>query len=105
VAIFLTVVADNSERGFLTRRYLVDLGHRVIVHLTGPREHGNLSERTKRSPHPWSQAGGKRILLAALVRCPAYRLLTRASFDASSSDLSAPSPISIGDGTGAKRTA
>ena len=42
-----TVVADNYEGGLLAGRYLVDLGHRVIAHLTGPREHGNFSERTR----------------------------------------------------------
>jgi DNA-binding LacI/PurR family transcriptional regulator len=42
-----TVVADNYEGGLLAGRYLVALGHRVIAHLTGPREHGNFSERTR----------------------------------------------------------
>lgn len=44
---FATVLADNFQGGFLAGKYLVDCGHRVIAHLTGPREHGNLMERTK----------------------------------------------------------
>jgi DNA-binding LacI/PurR family transcriptional regulator len=31
----------------LAARYLLRLGHRKIAHLTGPRQHGNLSDRTR----------------------------------------------------------
>ncbi len=44
---FSTVLADNFEGGFLAGNYLVGLGHRLIGHLTGPRQHGNLTERVK----------------------------------------------------------
>ena len=44
---FSTVSADNYRGGFLAGQYLVDLGHRTIAHLTGPRTHGNLTERCK----------------------------------------------------------
>ena len=42
-----TVCADNESGGALAARYLLDLGHRKIAHLTGPRQHGNLSDRTR----------------------------------------------------------
>lgn len=44
---FSTVLADNYEGGYLAGNYLAECGHRVIGHLTGPREHGNLAERAK----------------------------------------------------------
>jgi len=44
---FSTVLADNYHGGYLVGNYLVACGHRVIGHLTGPREHGNLAERAK----------------------------------------------------------
>src|SRR5229473_3519145 len=44
---FSTVCADNESGGALAARYLLDLGHRKIAHLTGPRQHGNLSDRTR----------------------------------------------------------
>lgn len=44
---FSTVCADNEGGGALAARYLLDLGHRKIAHLTGPRSHGNLSDRTR----------------------------------------------------------
>ena len=31
----------------MAAQYLLDLGHRRIAHLTGPRKHGNLSDRTR----------------------------------------------------------
>ena len=31
----------------MAARYLLDLGHRKIAHLTGPKQHGNLSDRTR----------------------------------------------------------
>src|ERR1700676_4201357 len=44
---FSTVCANNEEGGALAARYLLGLGHRKIAHLTGPRQHGNLSDRTR----------------------------------------------------------
>jgi LacI family transcriptional regulator len=44
---FSTVCADNESGGALAARYLLRLGHRKIAHLTGPRQHGNLSDRTR----------------------------------------------------------
>ena len=44
---FSTVLAGNFDGGQLAGNYLIRLGHRVIWHLTGPRQHGNLAERTK----------------------------------------------------------
>jgi DNA-binding LacI/PurR family transcriptional regulator len=44
---FSTVLADNYEGGYLAGSYLIQCGHRVIGHLTGRREHGNLAERAK----------------------------------------------------------
>ena len=31
----------------MAARYLLSLGHRKIAHLTGPKQHGNLSDRTR----------------------------------------------------------
>src|SRR5580704_15958369 len=45
---FSTVCADNESGGALAAQYLLDLGHRKIAHLTGPRQqHGNLIERAR----------------------------------------------------------
>src|SRR5271169_479750 len=44
---FSTVCADNESGGALAGRYLLGLGHRKIAHLTGPRQHGNLSDRAR----------------------------------------------------------
>jgi len=44
---FSTVSADNFQGGFRAGRYLIELGHRTIAHLTGPRQHGNLTERAR----------------------------------------------------------
>jgi DNA-binding LacI/PurR family transcriptional regulator len=44
---FSTVCADNEAGGALAARYLLGLGHRKIAHLTGPRQHGNLSDRAR----------------------------------------------------------
>ncbi len=45
--IFSTVSADNEAGGVLAALHLLQLGHRHIAHLTGPRHHGNLSDRTR----------------------------------------------------------
>src|SRR5260370_37511132 len=44
---FSTVCANNEEGGAMAARYLLDLGHRKIAHLTGSKQHGNLSDRTR----------------------------------------------------------
>ena len=46
-AAFSTVCADNYGGGRLAAAYLLKLGHRQIAHLTGPRHHGNMTERAK----------------------------------------------------------
>lgn len=42
---FSTVCSDNETGGAMAAQYLLDLGHKKIAHLTGPRQHGNLSDR------------------------------------------------------------
>jgi LacI family transcriptional regulator len=44
---FSTITGDNAEGGALAAQHLRALGHRAIALLTGPRRHGNLSERAK----------------------------------------------------------
>jgi DNA-binding LacI/PurR family transcriptional regulator len=44
---FSTVCADNESGGAMAAQYLLDLGHRKIAHLTGPRQHGNLTDRAR----------------------------------------------------------
>ena len=44
---FSTVSADNEAGGALAAQHLLALGHRKIAHVTGPRQHGNLSDRTR----------------------------------------------------------
>lgn len=44
---FSTVCADNYEGGRLAGSHLAQSGHRTIAHLTGPRHHGNLTERSR----------------------------------------------------------
>jgi LacI family transcriptional regulator len=44
---FSTVCSDNEMGGAIAANYLADLGHRKIAHITGPRQHGNLSDRTR----------------------------------------------------------
>lgn len=44
---FSTVAADNEAGGELAAKYLLGLGHRRIAHLTGPKQHGNLSGRAR----------------------------------------------------------
>jgi len=45
--VFSTVCADNEAGGAMAARYLLELGHRKIAHLTGPRRHGNLTARAR----------------------------------------------------------
>lgn len=42
---FSTVSPDNERGGQLAAEYLLNMGHRKIVHMTGPRDHTNLAER------------------------------------------------------------
>jgi DNA-binding LacI/PurR family transcriptional regulator len=44
---FSTVSADNEAGGALAAQHLLKLGHRHIAHITGPRQHGNLSDRAR----------------------------------------------------------
>ncbi len=44
---FSTVCADNYEGGRLAGGHLAQLGHRNIAHITGPKHHGNLTERAR----------------------------------------------------------
>src|SRR6516165_1886861 len=44
---FSTICADNEAGGALAADYLLKLGHRRIAHLTGPRHHGNMTERAR----------------------------------------------------------
>jgi len=44
---FSTICADNRAGGALAAEYLWKLGHRKIAHLTGPRHHGNMTERAR----------------------------------------------------------
>ena len=44
---FSTICADNEAGGALAAEYLLRLGHRKIGHLTGPKHHGNMTERVK----------------------------------------------------------
>ncbi|MCX6629583.1 MAG: LacI family DNA-binding transcriptional regulator [Candidatus Solibacter sp.] len=44
---FSTVCAENEAGGAMAAEYLLKLGHRKIAHLTGPRHHGNMTERAK----------------------------------------------------------
>lgn len=53
---FSTVSPDNERGGQLAAEYLLKMGHRKVVHLTGPKEHINLAERA---------AGLKQALLRA----------------------------------------
>lgn len=45
--VFSSVCADNQRGGRLAAEYLLKLGHSRIAHLTGPRHHGNMTERAK----------------------------------------------------------
>ncbi len=44
---FSSVCADNRRGGKLAAEYLLGLGHRHIAHLTGPRHHGNMTDRAR----------------------------------------------------------
>ena len=44
---FSSVLGDNLQGGEIAGHYLIDLGHTQVVHITGPRTHGNLTDRAK----------------------------------------------------------
>ena len=44
---FSTVSADNEAGGAIAAEYLLRLGHRNIAHITGPKRHGNMTDRAK----------------------------------------------------------
>src|SRR5579872_4092106 len=44
---FSSVLGDNLEGGEIAGNYLIDLGHSNVGHITGPRAHGNLTDRAK----------------------------------------------------------
>jgi DNA-binding LacI/PurR family transcriptional regulator len=44
---FSTVCGNDCEGGAIAAHYLTGLGHRAIAHITGPRRHGNMTERAR----------------------------------------------------------
>jgi DNA-binding LacI/PurR family transcriptional regulator len=44
---FSSVLGDNLQGGEIAGNYLIDLGHTKVRHITGPRAHGNLTDRAK----------------------------------------------------------
>jgi LacI family transcriptional regulator len=46
-SVFSTVCADNLGGGRLAAEHLLRLGPRHIAHVTGPRHHGNMTDRAK----------------------------------------------------------
>lgn len=44
---FSSVLGDNLEGGEIAGNYLIDLGHTKVGHITGPLDHGNLTDRAK----------------------------------------------------------
>ena len=44
---FSSVLGDNLQGGEIAGKYLIDLGHVRVGHITGPRAHGNLTDRAK----------------------------------------------------------
>ncbi|HLY59140.1 MAG TPA: LacI family DNA-binding transcriptional regulator [Terriglobia bacterium] len=44
---FSSVLADNMAGGAMAGNYLIDCGHTKVGHITGPRAHGNLTDRAK----------------------------------------------------------
>jgi DNA-binding LacI/PurR family transcriptional regulator len=45
--LFSTIRCDNEAGGALAANYLLNLGHRRIAQITGPRHHGNMTDRVK----------------------------------------------------------
>jgi LacI family transcriptional regulator len=46
-SVFSSVCANNRGGGRLAAEYLLRLGHRQIAHVTGPKHHGNMTDRAK----------------------------------------------------------
>jgi LacI family transcriptional regulator, galactose operon repressor len=67
---FSIVCADNEAGGALAAQHLLNLGHTTIAHITGPRQHGNLSDRAR---------GFLRVLQSA--RPPIKPVLLRGTFN------------------------
>jgi DNA-binding LacI/PurR family transcriptional regulator len=44
---FSSVLGDNLQGGEIAGKYLIDLGHTKVAHITGPRAHGNFGDRVK----------------------------------------------------------
>jgi DNA-binding LacI/PurR family transcriptional regulator len=44
---FSSVLGDNLAGGEIAAKYLINLGHTRVGHITGPRGHGNLTDRAK----------------------------------------------------------
>jgi len=44
---FSSAVADNALGGEIAGNYLIELGHRHVLHITGPRTHGNFTDRAQ----------------------------------------------------------
>jgi len=44
---FSTVSADNHQGGFIAAQHLIELGHRNIAHLNGPRHHTTFADRMR----------------------------------------------------------
>src|SRR6266404_6647461 len=44
---FSSVLGDNLQGGEIAGNYLIDLGHTKVGHVTGPRAHGNLTDRAR----------------------------------------------------------
>jgi LacI family transcriptional regulator len=42
---FSAAIADNLAGGEIAGNYLIDLGHTNVLHITGPRTHGNFADR------------------------------------------------------------
>ncbi len=42
---FSAAIADNLAGGEIAGNYLIDLGHVSVIHITGPRTHGNFADR------------------------------------------------------------
>lgn len=42
---FSAAIADNLAGGEMAGNYLIDLGHVNVIHITGPRTHGNFADR------------------------------------------------------------
>ena len=44
---FSTITGDNEQGGRLAAEYFLKMGHTRLAHLTGPRHHGNFTQRAK----------------------------------------------------------